>query len=59
MPVAFLMGVDWSETQKVSRLLGVKVLFNEVLAFLDLGEQRRLGEISVSKICIFFVIREL
>ena len=49
MPVAFLMGVDWSETQTVSRLLGVKVLFNEVLAFLDLGEQRRLGEISVSK----------
>ena len=48
IPLAFLIGIEWSEVYKVSRLLGMKVMFNEVLAYLDLGEEIRNNNISVS-----------
>ncbi len=37
-PVAFLMGVPWAEGATVARLLGVKLVLNEFVAFLELSQ---------------------
>jgi CNT family concentrative nucleoside transporter len=38
-PVAFLMGVPWSEAMAVGSLLGKKLVINEFVAYLDLQKQ--------------------
>lgn len=46
-PVALLIGVpDWNEALKVGQLLGVKVMMNEFVAFIDLGNMGAAGEIQ-------------
>jgi CNT family concentrative nucleoside transporter len=42
-PVAFLLGVDPSETEKVGSLLGIKLAANEHVAFLELKEWKKHG----------------
>ncbi|KPF79653.1 Na+ dependent nucleoside transporter [Brevundimonas sp. AAP58] len=37
MPVAWLIGVDWSEAGKAGWLLGVKLTLTEFVAFIELG----------------------
>lgn len=37
VPFAWLTGIEWSECRAVSSLLGLKMLGNEVLAFIELG----------------------
>ena len=37
-PVAWLMGVPWGETATVGRLLGVKLVLNEFVAYLELSQ---------------------
>lgn len=37
-PVAFLLGIPWSETAEVARLIGEKVVLNEFVAFVHLAE---------------------
>lgn len=36
-PVAFIMGVPWSDCLQVGQLLGVKVIFNEFLSYQKMG----------------------
>lgn len=36
-PVAWLMGVPWSEAQAAGQLIGTKVALNEVMAFIELS----------------------
>jgi concentrative nucleoside transporter, CNT family len=38
-PVAWIMGVDWSECRAVGSLLGKKLIINEFVAYLDLKDQ--------------------
>ena len=38
-PVAFIMGVPWSDAQVVGSLLGKKLILNEFVAYLDLKNQ--------------------
>lgn len=45
-PLAFLMGIPWTEAQKVGALLGVKTVLNEFLAYRELGELVRQQAIS-------------
>ena len=45
-PVAWLMGIPWSEAQKVGALLGVKTVLNEFLAYQSLGEMLRSDALS-------------
>ena len=33
MPLAFLMGVDWDECEAVGRLVGIKTVLNEFIAY--------------------------
>jgi CNT family concentrative nucleoside transporter len=42
-PVAFLLGVDPAETERVGSLLGIKLAANEHVAFLEVKEWKRHG----------------
>jgi len=48
-PVAFLLGVDPSECNRVGSLLGIKLAANEHVAFLQLKEWKLSGEAILSK----------
>jgi CNT family concentrative nucleoside transporter len=37
-PMAWLMGIPWSEAAQAGRLLGIKTVLNEFLAFLELAQ---------------------
>ncbi|MBO1055052.1 MAG: NupC/NupG family nucleoside CNT transporter [Dolichospermum sp. JUN01] len=45
-PVAWLMGIPWSDCGQVGALLGKKTILNEFIAYLDLGEMIKKQEIS-------------
>lgn len=45
-PLAFLMGIPWSEAPRVGALLGVKTVLNEFLAYRELGELVRQQTLS-------------
>jgi len=45
-PVSFLLGVPWKDCAEVGQLLGVKVIFNEFLSYMDLSAMAAKGEIS-------------
>jgi len=47
-PLSLIMGVDWDDAREVGRLVGVKVFTSEILAFQELGESIRAGNLSVS-----------
>ena len=46
IPLSFLMGVDWEDCEKVSRLIGIKTILNEFIAYRELGQLISMGEIS-------------
>ena len=45
-PLAYLIGVPWSESSIVGNLIGQKVIVNEFVAYQSLGEFKLAGEIS-------------
>ena len=47
-PLAYMFGVDWEECDTVATVLGIKLLPNEMLAYLELGALRVKGQLSVS-----------
>ena len=51
-PLAFIMGVSWEESFKVGRLLGEKMVVNEFLAYIHLGEYIKNNELSERAITI-------
>jgi CNT family concentrative nucleoside transporter len=42
-PFALIMGVPWAETGQVGTLLGKRMVVNELVAFIDLGQMRELS----------------
>ena len=46
IPLSFLMGVDWEDCEQVSRLIGIKSILNEFIAYQKLGLLIKAGEIS-------------
>jgi pyrimidine nucleoside transport protein len=46
VPIALLMGVEWSESDLVARLIGLKTLVNEFVAYKRLGEMKEMGLLS-------------
>ena len=36
-PIAWLMGIEWAETQFAGTLLGTKIILNELIAYIQLG----------------------
>lgn len=51
-PLAFMMGVEWSETIKVGSLLGQKTVINEFVAYLSLADMKEAGMLSNKSIVI-------
>ena len=47
-PLAWVMGVPWSETPYVGALIGLKTTLNEFVAFAQFGEDVRTGVIAIS-----------
>ena len=45
-PLAWLMGVPWSEADQVGTLLGIKTVVNEFVGYLQLEEMREAGTLS-------------
>ena len=45
-PLAFMMGVPWSDATQVGALLGIKTVLNEFIAYQQLGELIAAGELS-------------
>jgi len=45
-PVAFIMGVPWSDCLEVGQLLGVKVIFNEFIAYQQMQGMVAAGSLS-------------
>jgi len=46
MPLAFIMGVDWDECHMVGKLIGIKTVANEFIAYRQLGLLVEAQEIS-------------
>lgn len=57
MPMTFLMGVEWADCREVAKLIGLKTVLNEMVAYTELGvliENRLQGlqpSISASVLC--------
>ena len=41
MPLSWIIGIPWSECDKVGTLIGLKTIINELIAFQKLGEYKR------------------
>lgn len=52
MPLTFVMGVEWKDCEKVARLIGVKTILNEFIAYQQLGVLIENGELSQRSILI-------
>lgn len=58
MPLAFIMGIPWSNCRVVGKLIGKKIVINEFLAFADLGGYIKAGDIEVPVLRkIFFITK--
>jgi len=51
-PIAFVMGVPWSDIPEFATLLGTKITLNEFVAYLDLGQMIQQGAISQRTVLI-------
>ena len=52
------MGVQWDECEEVARLVGIKTIVNEFVAYQQLGESKRAGLLSVSNSLWFVCLWE-
>ena len=48
MPLVYMIGIDWSEAFTAGRVMGIKLIPNEMLAYMELGTIRTQNEMSVS-----------
>ena len=48
IPLAWALGVDWVDCEKVGNVIGTKTIINEFVAYKLLGQYKEAGAISVS-----------
>nr|CAD7577802.1 unnamed protein product [Timema californicum] len=46
IPLAWVMGVEWEQCQDVAKLVGLKTMVNEFVAYQELGVLKRAGKLS-------------
>jgi pyrimidine nucleoside transport protein len=46
VPIALLMGVEWDESDKVAKLIGLKTLVNEFVAYKELADLKQMNALS-------------
>lgn len=59
MPLAWVMGVDWAECEKVGELIGIKSIANEFLAYQRLSEMKKNGDLSVRLLLKLYLVRTM
>eukprot|EP00092_Neocalanus_flemingeri_P001746 GFUD01001864.1.p1 GENE.GFUD01001864.1~~GFUD01001864.1.p1 ORF type:complete len:670 (-),score=45.20 GFUD01001864.1:110-2119(-) len=52
IPLTFVMGIEWDDCEKISRLIGLKTILNEFIAYRELGVLIENGELSQRSIVI-------
>ena len=55
LPLTFLMGVAWEDCPEVAKLIGLKTVVNEYVAYVELGQlmkNRENGLIPSISVCI-------
>jgi pyrimidine nucleoside transport protein len=48
IPIALMMGIEWKDCYEVAKMIGLKTMVNEFVAYTELAEQIELNSISVS-----------
>ena len=51
-PVAWLIGIPWAEARKVGNLIGTRAVLNEFIAYTQLGQMARAGQVSARTLAI-------
>ena len=51
-PVAWLIGIPWVDARKVGNLIGTRAVLNEFIAYTQLGQMARAGEVSTRTLAI-------
>jgi pyrimidine nucleoside transport protein len=46
IPLAWIMGVQWEDCEEVARLIGIKTIVNEFVAYQQMGESKHAGLLS-------------
>lgn len=52
IPMAYIMGIDWEETEAVGRLIGIKTVVNEFIAYRELGVAAATNQLSSRSVVI-------
>ena len=52
IPLTFVMGVEWEDCEKVAKLIGVKTILNEFIAYRQLGVLIKAGQLSQRSVVI-------
>lgn len=45
------MGVEWDDCEEVGKLIGIKTIINEFVAYSELADMQKNNEISVRILC--------
>ncbi len=51
-PLAWLIGIPWAEARKVGNLIGTRAVLNEFIAYTQLGQMARAGQVSARTLAI-------
>ncbi len=51
-PIAWLIGIPWVDAQKVGNLIGTRAVLNEFIAYTQLGQMARAGQVSTRTLAI-------
>lgn len=47
IPISLMMGVEWNDCDKVAKLIGLKTLVNEFVAYKDLADMKNTNSLTV------------
>jgi len=47
------MGVEWDNCEEVARLVGIKTIINEFVAYEQMGKSKAAGLLTVSECTVF------
>ncbi|MGI4831246.1 MAG: NupC/NupG family nucleoside CNT transporter [Janthinobacterium lividum] len=51
-PIAWMIGIPWNEAAKVGNLIGTRAVLNEFIAYTQLGQMARTGQVSPRTLAI-------
>lgn len=55
IPLAWIMGVEWEQCEEVGRLVSIKTVVNEFVAYQQMGESKRANRLTVSNTLLLHV----